>query len=158
MTTISTPRPIQNQTREALLAYLDALTLAEPIQARLWQLAHLTLTQVSLLRELRSGSQTAGVLGQAVGLSPTSLTRLVDRLEGRGLVIRRRESEDRRCVEIRLSAAGERLLGEVKIFRGSLLHRAVDSMTPDERRRLTVGLKRLVDLARSIVAHDEQGG
>src|SRR5438552_4025411 len=114
MTTISTPRPIQNQTREALLAYLDALTLAEPIQARLWQLAHLTLTQVSLLRELRSGSQTAGVLGQAVGLSPTSLTRLVDRLEGRGLVIRRRESEDRRCVEIRLSAAGERLLGEVK--------------------------------------------
>jgi len=137
VTTISTPRPIQNQTREALLAYLDALTLAEPIQARLWQLAHLTLTQVSLLRELRSGSQTAGVLGQAVGLSPTSLTRLVD---------------------IRLSAAGERLLGEVKIFRGSLLHRAVDSMTPDERRRLTVGLKRLVDLARSIVAHDEQGG
>src|SRR5438067_13346675 len=110
MTTISTPRPIQNQTREALLAYLDALTLAEPIQARLWQLAHLTLTQVSLLRELRSGSQTAGVLGQAGGLPPTPPTRLVGRLEGPGRVIRRRQSEDRRRVELRRSPAGERLL------------------------------------------------
>src|SRR5947208_2144585 len=94
----------------------------------------------------------------SVGGSCSHVTRLVDRLEGRVLVISRRESEDRRCVVIHLSVAGERLLGEVKIFRGSHLHRAVDSMTPDERRRLTVGLKRLVDLARSIVAQDERGG
>src|SRR5260370_949837 len=57
-----------------MLAYLDALTLAEPIQAKLWQLAQLTLTQVSVLRRLRAGSQTAGKLGQAVGLSPASPT------------------------------------------------------------------------------------
>jgi len=158
VTTISAPVSAQSETREALLAYVDALTLAEPIQARLWQLAHLTLTQVSVLRELKAGSQTAGMLGQAVGLSPTSVTRLVDRLERRRLVTRHRESEDRRCVEIRLSAAGERLLGEVKILRGSHLHRAVESMAPDERRRLTVGLRRLVRLARSIAAQNEEGG
>lgn len=155
MTTSSTPAATQTEVREALLAYLDALTLAEPIQARLWQLAEITLTQLSVLRELREGPQTAGKLGAAVGLSPTSITRLVDRLESRGLVSRRRESDDRRCVEIHLEPAAEKLLGQIKVLRGSHLHRAVDSMTRDERRRLTVGLRRLVELTRAIAAKEE---
>jgi len=153
MTTISVPQvAAQDQTRETLRAYLDALTLAEPIQARLWHLAQITLTQLSVLRELRSGPQTTGMLGRAVGLSPTSVTRLVDRLERRALVARRRGDGDRRCVEVRLEPAGERLLGEIKVLRGSDLHRAVESMTNDERRRLTVGLRRLVELTRGMAA------
>lgn len=140
----------QSETRAALLAYVDALTLAEPIQARLWQLAQITLTQLSVLRELRSGAQTAGRLGEATGLSPTSITRLVDRLEGRGLVSRRRTTADRRWVEVRLEPAGERLLGEIKVLRGSALHKAVESMEPHERQQLTLGLRRLVELARGI--------
>jgi len=95
------------------------------------------------------------MLGQSVGLSPTSVTRLVDRLERRGLVTRRRESEDRRYVEIHLEPAGERLLGEIKILRGSDLHRAVEAMTRDERRRLAAGLRRLVELTRGIAAESE---
>jgi DNA-binding MarR family transcriptional regulator len=138
------------------LAYLDALTLAEPIQARLWQLAEITLTQLSVLRELRQGPQNAGKLGVAVGLSPTSITRLVDRLESRGLVGRRRESEDRRCVEIHLEPAAERLLGQIRVLRGSVLHRAVESMTRVERRRLTMALRRLVDLARPCASQEDE--
>ncbi len=96
------------------------------------------------------------MLGQSVGLSPTSVTRLVDRLERRGLVSRRRESEDRRRVEIHLEPAGERLLGEIKLLRGSDLQRAVESMTRDERRRLTAGLRRLVELTRGIAAQSAE--
>ncbi len=158
VTTTSPPASTQVEVRAALLAYLDALTLAEPIQARLWQLAQITLTQLSVLRELRAGPQTAGKLGAAVGLSPTSITRLVDRLESRGLVSRRRESEDRRCVEIHLEPSAERLLGEIKVLRGSHLQRAVDAMTRDERRRMTSGLRRLVELTRQVAAQEEQGG
>jgi len=154
-TTTSSPSATQDETREAIHAYLDALALAEPIQARLWQLAEITLTQLLVLRQLRSGPRTAGMLGQSVGLSPTSVTRLVDRLERRGLVTRRRESEDRRYVEIHLEPAGERLLGEIKILRGSDLHRAVEAMTRDERRRLAAGLRRLVELTRGIAAESE---
>jgi DNA-binding MarR family transcriptional regulator len=155
MTTTSPPVSTESETRAALLAYLDALALAEPLQARLWQVAEITLTQLSVLRELRRGPQTAGKLGAAVGLSPTSITRLVDRLESRGLVSRRREVEDRRCVEIHLEPSGERLLGEFKVLRGSDLHRAVESMTREERRRLTMALRRLVDLARGFAAQGE---
>jgi len=140
----------QTETKEALIAYLGAMALAEPIQARLWQEAEITLTQLSVLRVLREAPQTSGRLGFEAELSPTSVTRIVDRLERRGLVTRRREGEDRRYVEIHLEPAGERVLGQLKILRGSDLYRAVEAMTNDERRRLTASLRRLVELARSV--------
>lgn len=156
MTISSAPVTAQSETRAALLAYLDALALAEPVQAQLWQQAHLTLTQASVLRELRSGSQTAGRLGELAGLSAASISRLVDRLERRGLVSRRRDAHDRRIVEVHLEPAGERLLGEVRVFKGSDVHRAVEAMSSDERRRLTKSLARLVELTRNIAVRREE--
>lgn len=138
--------------KDVLLAYVDALALAEPIQARLWQQAEITLTQLSVLRELRGGTQTAGRLGERVGLSPTSMSRLLDRLERRGLIRRRRAEDDRRVVVIELEPAGERLLGEITIFRGSAVHRAVHDMSAGERRALTASLRRLVSLTRTLAA------
>ncbi len=149
MTTSSAPAVLQADTKEALRAYLDALTLAEPIHERLWLEARITLPQLTVLRELRSGPQGAGKLGIAVGASPTSMTRLVDRLESRGLVSRHRDADDRRCVAIRLEPAGERLLGQLKVLRGSDLQNAVEAMTAEERRRLTKSLRRLVELTRA---------
>ena len=145
----SSSQKTREETREALLAYLDAVALAEPIHERLWVQARITLPQLTLLRELKSGPQGAGKLGVAVGVSPASLTRLVDRLETRGLVSRHRGSDDRRCVHVRLEPAGERLLGELRVLRGSDLHLAVEAMTLEDRRRLTRSLRRLVDLTRA---------
>lgn len=154
MTTTAALESAQVETKEALLAYLDALNMAEPIQVRLWQEAQITLTQLSVLRALKKGAQTAGKLGHEIGLSPTSVTRIVDRLERRSLVSRHREGDDRRYVEIHLEPAGERLLGQLKVLRGTHLHQAVASMTSDERRRLAASLRRLVELARSISVAD----
>jgi DNA-binding MarR family transcriptional regulator len=155
MTTTAQEVSAHSETREALRAYLDALMLAEPLQVRLWQEAEITVTQLSVLRVLREGPQTTGKLGQEVGLSAASITRLVDRLERRGLVSRHRESDDRRRVEIHLEPAGERIVAQAKIMRGSHLHRAVEAMTGEERRRLTAVLRRLVELARSRAAAEE---
>lgn len=159
MTTISAPvvAPAESkaETKAALLAYIDTLALAEPIQALLWQKAHLTLTQVVVLRHLRAGPLTAGHLAELAGLSATSTSRLVDRLERRGLVRRKRDDEDRRLVEVQLEPAGERLLGEAKVFKGTDIHLAVEAMSPHERRDLTSGLTRLMELARGIAAERE---
>jgi DNA-binding MarR family transcriptional regulator len=156
VTTSSAPVTAQSEVKATLLAYLDALALAEPIQARLWQLAEITLTQASVLRELRAGPQTSSRLGQAVGLSPASLSHLVDRLEKRGLVSRRRDDEDRRRVDVHLEPAGERVLGETRVFRGSDLHLAVEAMTSEERRRLKSALTRLVEIAHGIALEREE--
>ena len=156
MTTTAATAAVATDTKATLLAYLDALALAEPIQAKLWQLAEITLTQVQVLRALRDRPLTLGKLGQSVGLSPTSVTRIVDRLERRGLVSRRRESDDRRLVRVHLEPAGDSLMGEIRVVRGSNLHLAVDAMTGEERRQLTQSLQRLVELARDASARDSQ--
>jgi DNA-binding MarR family transcriptional regulator len=155
VTTISAPVTAQSEVKAALLAYLDALALAEPVQAQLWQRARLTLTQASVLRNLRSGPQTGGRLGELVGLSAASISRLVDRLERRELVSRKRDTHDRRIVEVHLEPAGERLLGEVRVFKGSDVHHAVEAMSSEERRRLTTSLTRLVELTRDIAVQRE---
>jgi DNA-binding MarR family transcriptional regulator len=148
MTTVAADQAAQSETKETLLAYLDALTLAEPIQARLWLKAEITLTQLSVLRELRKGAQTAGRLGHAMGLSPGSISRLLGRLERRGLVSRRRESHNRRHVQVQLEPAGARLLGQFRVLRGTHLHQAVESMSSEERHCLAASLRRLVELTR----------
>ena len=141
--------PVKPEVKQALLAYLDAVALSEPIQAQLWQEAGITLTQLSVLRQLRQGPQPAGRLGHAVGLSPTTITRVLDRLEAKALVSRRRDREDRRCVDIHLAPQGHQLLGGVNVIRGSDLHRAVESMTSQERGQLTTALRRLIERAQA---------
>jgi DNA-binding MarR family transcriptional regulator len=149
---------VSDERKTTLLAYLDALALAEPIQAKIWQVAEITLTQVLVLRALRDGPQTLSRLGQANGLSPTSVTRVVDRLERRGLVSRRRESDDRRVVSVQLEPAGERLIGEIRVLRGTNIHRAVEAMTSEERGQLTRSLHRFVELARAASVPDGEDG
>jgi DNA-binding MarR family transcriptional regulator len=109
-----------------------------------------------VLRQLRGGPQTVGRLGADVGLSPASVTRLVDRLEKRGLVARSRDAEDRRRVDVRLTSHGERVLGESKVFKGSDVHLAIESMTAEERRLMTSSLGRFVELARGFAAAREE--
>lgn len=130
--------------REALHAYVDAITLAEPIQAALWKSAGVTVTQLAVLHQLRSGPMPAGQLGRRVGLSPASITHLLDRLEERGLVSRRRSEADRRCVEVHATEAGQRLKGETRVFRGTRIQHAVEAMAPGSRARLTAALGDLV--------------
>jgi DNA-binding MarR family transcriptional regulator len=76
----------------------------------------LTATQYNVLRILR-GAGTAGlscgdVAGRMITRDP-DLTRLLDRLEGRGLVTRARDGEDRRVVVTRITREGLSLLAEL---------------------------------------------
>ena len=145
---------IELDVKDALRAYLEAVTIAEPVLERLWQEAGITLTQLSVLRQLRQAPMTASRLGQATGLSPASITRLTDRLERRGLVSRHRPGGDRRAVEIRLDPAGERLLGEIRLLRGTDLHQAIQSMPWEERQALTSALADLVRRTRALAGEE----
>jgi MarR family transcriptional regulator for hemolysin len=52
-------------------------------------------------------------LAHAVGIEGPTLTRHVDALERDGLVVRRRDTGDRRAVRVELTPAGERLHNEL---------------------------------------------
>lgn len=74
----------------------------------------LTPPQAGLLRAVavRPG-QSQQALAAHLGTPPTRLVALVDGLEERGVVERRRNPDDRRLHALHLTPAGEELLGEI---------------------------------------------
>jgi DNA-binding MarR family transcriptional regulator len=141
---------IDVEVRDALRAYFDAIVLADPLQTVLWKSAGITLAQLAALYQLRDGAVSAGQLGRQIGLSPASTTHLVDRLEARGLVGRSRREDDRRAVDVHLTHGGRRVLDESRPLPGSVVHRAIEAMPAERRRRLTEALTALVRQARAL--------
>ena len=77
------------------------------------KLAELSPTQYNVLRILR-GAGDSGLCCHEVGermiTRDPDITRLVDRLERRGLLARRRDHRDRRVITVRITEAGKRIL------------------------------------------------
>jgi DNA-binding MarR family transcriptional regulator len=134
--------------KRLLRAYLDSVTLSEPLQAEIWRAAELTLVQVRVLRKLAKQPQTLGQLGTELSLAPPSMTRLVDRLEERGLIQRRRDEEDRRKVVAAVTDKGRRLVSAIPFLEGSAIRTAVDRMAVPDRERIAAAIGELIAAVR----------
>lgn len=76
--------------------------------------ADLTLIQWVVLIQLRDGYvRTASDIAHDLRYDSGALTRLLDQLERRGYVRRHRSAQDRRVVELELTAAGRRIVEEL---------------------------------------------
>jgi DNA-binding MarR family transcriptional regulator len=64
------------------------------------------------------------------------MTRLVDRLEERGLIGRQRDVDDRRKVVATLTDEGRQLLSAIPFLEGTAIRLAVDRMKPADRERI----------------------
>ncbi|GAA1382705.1 MarR family winged helix-turn-helix transcriptional regulator [Catellatospora chokoriensis] len=74
--------------------------------------ADVTLTQYRTLVVLASrGPQRAADLAADLGVQPSTVSRLIDRLVQRGLVVRRQDATDRRVVWMTLTGQGKDLVG-----------------------------------------------
>ena len=102
-------RPFGNTEQEA---YLNLLRTSNALLAGLSELLKaydLTQTQYNVLRILRGAGEkglTAGEVGERMITRDPDVTRLLDRLEKRGLVERWRCGEDRRVVHTRITRPG----------------------------------------------------
>lgn len=83
------------------------------------------------------------VIGELIGLNPTQMVFLVDELESRGFVERRRNPADRRSYELYLTPAGKDMLGKVQ--RVAQAHQAElgKSLSQSEQEQLTELLRRI---------------
>lgn len=124
-----------------LRSYLDSVALTEPLQTSIWHRAELTLAQVRVLRRLAKQPQSLGQLGTDLGLAPPSMTRLVDRLEERGLIARRRDDEDRRKVVAQLTEEGRRLVTAIPFLEGTAIRVAIERMKPSDRERIGAAMR-----------------
>lgn len=80
------------------------------------RLARLDVTdlEVHVLWHLRKGGQSPADLLRAFGIQPSTLTGVLDRLETRRLIRRRRHPNDRRSVLLVLTPAGQRAATTVR--------------------------------------------
>ncbi len=87
------------------------------------------------------GEVTMGELAAELACSPSSATRLCDRLVSKRLVVRRVRAENRREVEVAVSARGQELVAEVTGRRRVEIQRIVDQVSPRERTALVRALR-----------------
>ena len=102
--------PVQDRIFVALLQTADALSQEAE---QLLKAAGLTGTQYNVLRILR-GSEPQGLPCSGIGDRMIShdpdMTRLLDRMEKRGLITRKRQTDDRRVVKTRITPQALSLL------------------------------------------------
>ena len=100
-------------------AYLDLLRTTDMLSrgpADVLKAGDLSSTQYNVLRILRGAAPeglTCGEIGERMLTRDPDITRLLDRLEKRGLVSRCREAEDRRMVLTRIAPQGLELLARL---------------------------------------------
>lgn len=89
-------------------------------------------------------------IATALGVDPSSATRLCDRLAAAGLIERRQSTRDRRRVRMTLTDAGSRLVGAVLDHRRAVFATMVHALVPEDREVLVRALDALINSADAV--------
>ncbi|MGH9298170.1 MAG: MarR family winged helix-turn-helix transcriptional regulator [Acidimicrobiales bacterium] len=118
-----------------------------------------TVPQYRALVVLAShGPQGMAGLASELGVSPSTATRMCDRLVRRGLVRRRISNEDRRQVRLALTSDGLALLEEVTAARRNEIERILGSLSRASRRQLVTSLTAFSEAAGELADEDWAAG
>lgn len=136
---MTTPNPTQpcstsnlgllfRQVRDAMWAQMER---------ELAQAGHdLTFSQFITLKELAIGTAGVTELARAAQLNPGAMTRLLDKLESRGLVARVADPDDRRALNIHLTEAGAAIWADIDQCGRRVRERAMAGLSDTDREQL----------------------
>jgi DNA-binding MarR family transcriptional regulator len=108
-------------------------------ELREWELTPAQYNTLRILRGAEPQALTCGEIGDRLISPGPDVTRLLDRLEARGLVARIRDDEDRRVVRARITGKGIALLTELDRPVWEALRRILGHLGP-ERLQTLIGL------------------
>jgi DNA-binding MarR family transcriptional regulator len=133
-------KPFRTLQQEAYLSVVRTSTSLTDALEDLLKPEGISATQYNVLRILR-GSDAEGLCRNALRdrmlTRMPDMTRLLDRMEEAGLVIRAREGEDRRMVQTRITAKGRRLLDDLEAPVMALHKRQMARLTDAQLRSLS---------------------
>lgn len=141
-------KPFRSRGQEVVVALIRTADLVRRVVGRVLEPYDITVQQYNVLRILRgSGEQGLPTLeiGERMVEHAPGVTRLLDRLEVKGLVRRQRCPEDRRQVLCWLTPAGTELVERLDEPVDSADAEAVAMLGPEEQERLL----RLLDAVRA---------
>lgn len=114
-----------------------------------------TLPQYRVLVLLASFSpQGVAPLAASIDVSPSTVTRMCDRLVGKGLVRRRVSPTDRRQVQLGLTAEGREVVQQVTDHRRTEIARIVQSISTVQRSQLVDALETFANSAGELSDQD----
>lgn len=145
---VDSASPDQSPPRAGGVAFLLAQLGAHASAAFGERLRPLDLTppQAGVLRRLaQNPGESQRAVADALGMHAPRLVALIDDLEGRGLVERQRDPQDRRNYALALTADGRALLARIATVAIEHERAVTAGVDPDERDQLLALLQRLAD-------------
>lgn len=105
----------------------------------------ITHAQGSIVLMLHSGHySTAAELARELYIDSASITRMLDRLEKRGLIIRMPRGDDRRVINLKLSDEGNKLASQLPNLYGAVLSRNFSDFSAEEVATLKTLLRKML--------------
>ena len=132
-------RPFHSSAHEALLSVLRTAALVQRVTAQVVEATGVTVQQYNVLRILRGAGETGlptlairdRMIEEAAGI-----TRLLDKLESAGFVVRERSTPDRRQVLCQITPAGLSLLAGLDAPMDAMTEAAFSTLDEPEKRAL----------------------
>ena len=122
----------------------QATRALEPVELELWEYDVLS----ALRRQGKPFALPATGLARETGLSSGAMTNRIDRLESRGLVLRKPDAKDRRGINVSLTAQGRKLIDRAIQYRLDSARESLQALGAKQQRELA-SLLRIAVLAAS---------
>ncbi|HXT37858.1 MAG TPA: MarR family transcriptional regulator [Chloroflexota bacterium] len=100
----------------------------------------LSLSELSVLSQVRQGRTLPSQIARALGADPARVTHLVSRLVAAGALTRTLDPSDRRCWRLGVTGHGEMLLDAGRDSMQAALKSLLACLTDEERTAMSVGL------------------
>jgi DNA-binding MarR family transcriptional regulator len=131
--------------------------VAQSVETRMCEPGGPTFPQWVPLYKLHIGAATTvAELARACELDTGAMTRLLDRLEAKGLCRRVRSLEDRRVVNIELTDEGRAAAKEVPYVLSRVQNEHLAGFTNEEWEQLKGYLRRILDNAQALAARGDK--
>jgi len=131
-------------------------SISQNVESRLCEPGSPTFPQWIPLAKLQQGhAETVAELARECQLDTGAMTRLLDRLEAKGLVRRVRSQADRRVVNIELTEEGNVAAKDVPYLLAAAQNEYLAGFTKEEWEQLKGYLRRILDNAQTISARGE---
>lgn len=129
-------------------ALLEVLGAERRLRGRDQRASHGTLTSAQswALAVLRDGEKTAGEIAESTLTNPATVTVMLDHLEQRGVLERRRSSEDRRVCLVSLTAQGREVVEQMRARSQALWREKLEGARDDELEAAVGVMRRIVEM------------
>jgi len=144
MTAIYDPQTFNPKTAIGGLVSRVKLKLFEAMEAELAPY-DITAAQYVILVGLANGIDSASGLCKGVSYDPGAMTRMLDRLEKKGLVGRVRCPDDRRVVKLALTEEGKAAYPKLIASAAKVMNRCLAGFTKSEAEQLEGFLQRILE-------------